>query len=352
MKSNKSSRTLNITVRFTLMVFFISLLSGVLSTVIGAVLYAVGFINPGNINPLILIMLFFISSLIIGTFMAIPASRNSLEYITKLLSVVSEIGKGNFNVELEENMRGPERMRDIACNINIMARELKNVEIMRSDFIQNFSHEFKTPIVSIQGFAKRLLTKNLTEEQKKEYLNIILEESTRLTMLATNTLYMSKLDSMGYPNECKEFMLDEQIRQCILLMEKQWVKKHLDILVDVPEMKYSGNEEMLKQIWLNLLSNAIKFTPENGKIMITAVRKENGLIVSVSDNGIGMDEATVARIFDKYYQADTSHATEGNGLGLAIVKKIITLAGGEISVKSFVGSGSTFTVTLPIYNNN
>jgi signal transduction histidine kinase len=219
---------------------------------------------------------------------------------------------------------------------------------MRNDFIQNFSHEFKTPIVSIRGFTKRLLTKNLTEEQKTEYLNIILEESTRLATLATNTLYMSKLESIGYANDNNEFLLDEQIRQSVLLMQKQWMKKNLDVCVTVPKITYNGNEEMLKQVWLNLLSNAIKFSHDNGKINISAIKNATSISVSVADNGIGMSEETILRIFDKYYQADTSHSTEGNGLGLAIVKKILTLNGGDISLTSSIGNGSTFIVNLPV----
>jgi len=349
MNNKKNSGAFHLTIRFISLVFFTSSVAGMLSAMIAVVMYKLEMIsfNRPNPHPILLIISFLLASIIIGTLMAAVVGKKSVSNLGRIINVVSEIGKGNFDVKLEENFGNVDAMNEIAQNINIMAGQLKNVEILRNDFIQNFSHEFKTPIVSIQGFAKRLLTKNLSEETKREYLNIILEESERLAALSTNTLYMSKLESMDQSFQSTAFSLDEQIRQCVLLLEKEWSKKKLDLSVDLPPLTYFGNEELLKQVWLNLLGNAVKFTGENGKIIISSQKEDNGLIISLTDNGIGMDEATVSRIFDKYYQADPSRATEGNGLGLAIVKKIIGIIGGEIFVKSTAGGGSTFTVVLP-----
>jgi len=342
----KGKKTFNLMLHFVLAVFFITLISGVLTTSMGFLLIKLGGLSVDHLNPFVMLLLFFAASIIIGTACALMVSKKSFKQVNMILEAVSEIGKGNFNIELK-NIKRPEVWANLAENINQMARELRNVEIMRTDFIHNFSHEFKTPIMSIQGFAKRLLTKDIDEEKRKEYLGIILEESKRLSMLSANTLFMSKLDSMERIGESKQFMLDEQIRRCVLMFEKQWHTKNIELDINLPEIQFYGNEELLTQVWLNLISNAIKFTSDKGKISIIASVFENGVIVSVSDNGVGMDDEILSRIFDKYYQGDSSHATEGNGLGLSISKKIVSLCGGNISIKSTLGKGTIFTVTLP-----
>ena len=220
--------------------------------------------------------------------------------------------------------------------------------MFRSDFINSFSHEFKTPIVSIRGFARQLQRDDITDEERREYATIIADESTRLANLATNILLLSKLENQQIVTEKTAFRLDEQLRSCILLLEKQWEQKHLELVIDLEEVTCYGNAEMLSQAWVNLINNAIKFTPEGGTIGISLVAVDDTATVQVSDTGIGMDRETQQHIFEKFYQGDKSHHGEGNGLGLAMVKRIIALSRGKSTVDSVKGKGTTFTVQLPV----
>lgn len=346
MKKLKQKNTFNLAIRFTVGVFSIIFVAGSLTILIVGLMFILG-AKLGNIHPIMLVFAAFLPAIIIGTALAFVVGKKSLKNLNKIITAVTQIGKGNFDVEITD-VKGAQNIVEIADNINIMAKELKGLELLRKDFIQNFSHEFKTPIVSIQGFTKRLLTKPLTEAEKREYLEIILEESTRLADMSTSTLFMSKLDSMARVTDKKEFLLDEQLRRSVLLLEKQIQTKNIDVeITDMPALPFAGDEEMMKQVWVNILSNAVKFCKPGGKIFISAKSHESGTVISISDDGIGMSDEVSSRIFDKYYQGDGSHATEGNGLGLSIVKKIVDLSGGSISVKSKQGEGSTFTVVLP-----
>jgi len=225
-----------------------------------------------------------------------------------------------------------------------MAEELGSVEALRKDFINNFSHEFRTPIVSIKGFAKLLRTGTLNASEQAEYLDIIIDESDRLVQLSSTVLALSRLENQSTMTGQTTFLLDEQIRRCILLLESQWHNKQLQVDVELEPVECFANDELLRQVWLNLIGNAIKFTPPGGQIQI---RNTQSGIVTISDTGIGMDEQTRARIFEKFYQGDTTHAVKGNGLGLALVKRILDLCGARIEVNSEPGKGSSFTVLLP-----
>ena len=238
-------------------------------------------------------------------------------------------------------------LQDLIRNFNEMAEELRGIELFRNDFINNFSHEFKTPIISIRGFAHELRQEGLTDEQRNEYAKIIEEESDRLARLSANVLTLSKLESQQIVTGRTEFYLDEQIRQCILLLESEWSEKELEIVPELELLLYRGNEEMLALVWRNLLSNAIKFTPQGGRIEVRMEVTEQTVTVSVADNGIGMSDEVRARVFEKFYQGDPSHAHAGYGVGLALVKRVVDLMEGSVSVKSREGCGSCFTVKLP-----
>ena len=233
-------------------------------------------------------------------------------------------------------------------SFNLMTEDLSGIEMFRSDFINTFAHEFKTPIVSIRGFAKQLKNENLTEEERREYIDIIISESERLTKLSSNVLLLSKLENQSILSDYSVFSLDEQLRSDILLLEKQWTQKNLEIEPELDEVQYCGNAEVLSQLWVNLLSNAIKFTPEGGKIVIRLTKDSEWVKVMVRDNGIGMSPETLQHVFEKFYQGDRSHSVEGNGLGLALVKRIVELCGGNISIESEARNGSTVYVSLPI----
>lgn len=344
---NKKDNQINLTIRFVLMVFVILLGTAFIITTISVILFQTGILKLEKIKPNFILVIFMIPSLIIGTFMSSFVFKRFFKNADKIIQAIAKIGQGDFDIELD-HITGNEGLAILADNINKMAKELKKQEMISKDFINHFSHEFKTPIVSIQGFAKRLLTKELSEEQKQEYLEIIYEESSRLANLSNNTLFISKLDNMEISKNKKEFCLDEQIRQCLILLNKRWSEKEIEITLNLEKILYFGNEDLLKQIWLNLLTNAIKFGNQNGKILLSLEKHQDLIIFCITDNGVGMDNETLSRIYDKFYQADQSRAIEGNGLGLSIVKKIVTLVNGTINVKSEVGVGTTFTICLPI----
>jgi len=232
-------------------------------------------------------------------------------------------------------------------SFNKLAEELQNTEMLRSDFINNFSHEFKTPIVSIAGFTKLLKRGNLTEEQQREYLGIIEEESLRLSAMATNVLNMTKIENQTILTDTTTFNVSEQIRSAILLLDEKWDRKHIELSADFSEYTITGNEEMMKQVWINLLDNAVKFTPDFGSVRVDLEAKDNWLTVCFANTGSIIPPEKLGKIWNKFYQADESHASAGNGIGLAIVKKVTELHGGKVSVTS-ENELTTFMVVLPI----
>lgn len=267
----------------------------------------------------------------------------------KILDGITSVAEGDLDVALDLNNSG--EYREMYENFNRMVRELKNTKVEMQNFINDFSHEFKTPITSIHGFAELLLEENISAEDRKQYLQIILEESQRLASLSQNTLLLSKLDAQEVLTDKKEFQLDEQIKKCAILLFRQIEKKQIILNMELAPVRYYGNAELLHQVWMNLISNAIKFTPNGGEITIIMIAVGNQITINISDTGIGMDEETARLIFNKYYQGDSSHATAGFGLGLSIVKRIVDLSRGEIIVTSVPGKGSTFSVVLQNHKN-
>lgn len=262
----------------------------------------------------------------------------------KISNGINYVAEGNLDIELDLNGSG--EYKDMYRNFNRMVRELKNTKIEMQNFMNDFSHEFKTPITSIHGFAELLLEDYISDEDRKQYLQIIAEESHRLASLSQNTLLLSKLDAQEVITDKKVFDLDEQIKKCAILLFREMEKKEIALNMELSPVKYFGSAELMHQIWMNLISNAVKFTPHGGEITIIMVSVGDQITVNISDTGIGMDERTVKHIFDKYYQGDSSHSTMGFGLGLSIVKRIVDLCGGEITATSAPGQGSTFSVLL------
>lgn len=264
----------------------------------------------------------------------------------KLIDGLTRVAAGDYSAEIE--YRRGDTFTGVYKNFNKMTSELRSVKTMRDDFVNNFSHEIKTPLFSIQGFANLLLEGGLTEEEKQKFLTVISEEAGRLGRLADSTLLLSKLENQQLLSDRATLKLDAEITDCIIMLEREWDGKHIEICSDLSPVKVEGDGAMLRQVWVNLLSNAVKFTPEGGRIEITLRREGGFAVVTVKDSGCGIAEGDIARIFDKYYRAPSAKDTEGNGLGLAICKRACTLAGGEISVKSKPGEGSIFTVRLPL----
>ena len=285
-------------------------------------------------------------TMLLSTISSIIAGDRILKPLRSLTAATKEIAAGNFAVRAE--VGGSDELILLGESFNEMAEQLGSIETLRSDFINNISHEFKTPVVSIRGFARRLKKNNLTEAQRNEYLDIIISESERLAELSSNILLLSRLETTDKVVEQSLYSLDEQIRRSILLLSPQLEKKRLVIEIDMDTVEVMGSEEFTGHIWINLLSNAIKFSKEGGTIDVILRKSGENAIVTVSDTGVGMDKEVKKHIYEKFYQSDTSRATEGNGLGLALVKKILELTDGAIDVESEVGEGARFTVTLPI----
>lgn len=283
-------------------------------------------------------------SAIIGTIIILLAVRKIVKPIKLISEASKEVAKGNFDTQVI--LKSNDEIGQLAADFNLMSKELKSIDSMHKDFVSNVSHEFKTPITSIKGFAKLIKDGKLSADQLHEYSDIIVNESERLSLLSSNLLRLSELDSKSIREQATRFSLDEQIRKSILILEGDWTKKNLNLDIDLEKISYLGDEHLLQQVWLNLIQNAIKFSNQNGVIRV-ALHKSDGIIrVDIADNGKGIPDKDKQRIFDRFYKADKSRTKDGNGLGLAIVKKIVELSSGEIHVESELGIGSIFTVEL------
>lgn len=287
-----------------------------------------------------------IISIIIGTALTFFMSHLPLRPLHTLIQAIHEVSSGNYNVKI--HLEHPKEFQELSECFNQMTEELAGTEMLRSDFINNFSHEFKTPIVSILGFARLLKSQKMDTCQSQEYLDIIIEESRRLSQLSSTVLNLSKVESLTLLTDKTVYSLSEQIRESILLLESKWSKKQIDFDIDMEEVRIRAKEPLLKQVWMNLLDNAVKFSPAAGRISITLRLSSGNAVVTVKDQGDGIDDSIKRFIFDKFYQGDTSHHMEGNGLGLPLVKRILELHKGEVSVQSQTGKGSVFTVRIPL----
>ena len=282
-------------------------------------------------------------SIIFGIALSFAYSALIIRASKPYLNALQKVAEGDFSVQIEDSMAFSNL--NIAKNFNHMVSQLNSVETLRENFVSDFSHEFKTPIVSIAGFAKLLKDPTLTAEQRNEYLDVIIDESNRLVELSESVLLLNRLESQEITKE--RYQLDEQMRQCVLMFEQQCEQKGIKLVVDLQDnLVINSNYKLLSQVVVNLLSNAVKFTESGGKITVGCKAKGLNVLITVADTGCGMDEETKSNIFNKFFQGDTSHTTAGNGLGLSIVKKIVEMLDGQIFVQSKVGEGSTFTVSL------
>lgn len=281
----------------------------------------------------------------LGTLFTLRSVRRKMG---DLLIGIKEVSDGNLEVRLDS--RKAEEYAPIYDGFNRMTAELKNTKAEMQNFVNEFSHEFKTPITSISGFAQYLIDTGdgIESPERIQYLRVIADESLRLSTLSQNTLLLSKVEACEIITEKEAYDLSEQIKRCAILLLPKIEQKKIELELDVDDISYVGNAELMEQVWINLLSNAIKFTPEHGEIKISAKCTSDQLTLKFSDSGVGMDEETTAHIFEKYYQHDTTSAVRGNGIGLSIVFRIISLCGGEICVESKPQEGSTFIITLPV----
>jgi signal transduction histidine kinase len=299
-------------------------------------------------EPLIGALAAFFISFVVSLCTTILSDRTFLRSIREMTNAMRELADGNFDVHIRLR-KGPntKELNDFRESFNDTAKELKSVKMLRSDFINNFSHEFKTPIVSLRGFAELLKNEDLSPEQRDDYLDIIITESNRLSTLATDVLNLSKIENQTILTDLAMFNMSEQIRHTVLMLERKWSKKALNLDINLDEVNFYGNEELLSHIWVNLIDNAIKFSKEGGRLGLELIDLSDEVVFRISDEGMGMDAETQAHIFDKFYQAEDAKSIGGNGLGLAIAHKVVTLSKGEIVVESQPGLGTQITVTLP-----
>lgn len=347
----KSKSRLSLTLLFAGAVFLIIISVLIVVSAVALILVNTGIIAKGELgiiwgNKMILLML--AVSFVIGAALAFLFGRLFMRPINEIINMMNRLASGDYKARIyvEGVFRNHPALSELTDSINKLAAELENTEMLRSDFVNNFSHEFKTPIVSIAGFAKLLKTDDLSEDEKRDYINIIEEESLRLSDMATSVLNLTKIENQNILTGITHYNLSEQIRTCLLLLEKKWSGKDIDFSLDFGEYFIFGNEDLLKQVWLNLLDNAIKFTPCGGKITVAIEKGADTVSVSVENTGSFIPKDERDRIFRKFYQCDTSHAGSGNGIGLAVVKRITELHGGTIDVTGT--DTAKFTVTLPL----
>ena len=294
-------------------------------------------------------------SLFIAIAVSIAIERTIVLPLRNMTWHMNELAQGDFSVRMPPNKRFEiTEAKQFTKSFNTAAEELSGTEIMRSNFISDFSHEFRTPIASISGFAQLLRDPDLSPEERNEYLDIIIDESQRLSNLSEDILSLSRMESTSILQNIENVNVTETLRRSIAIVGVKAAAKNVSIDFKLAECSIEGNADYLSQLWTNILDNAVKFSPDSGKVSATLAERNmisdparREIVCTIIDNGCGMDERTRAHLFDRFYQGDTSHAQEGNGLGLALCNRIVDLHNGTIRVESAPGEGSSFVVVLP-----
>ena len=300
-------------------------------------------LNPNWNIPLLLELI--IVSVVVGGVMTAIISKAFFNPVKNLRQAMDKVANGDFTIQLDTDKSSSGEIKELYAGFNLMTNELKATEILQTDFISNVSHEFKTPINAIEGYSTLLQGCENLDDDQKEYVEKILFNTGRLSSLVSNILLLSKIENQSIQAKRELFSLDEQIRETIVALETAWAPKNIELDVELDSVKYNGNEIIMRHIWSNLIGNAIKFTPENSIVTIRLQNQKDKFIFSVTDQGEGLSDEAKKHLFDKFYQADTSHKSEGNGLGLALVKQILNIDGGDITAENVTG-GCRFTVTL------
>lgn len=336
----------------TLLFAFVAMLI-VFSVVLLVIVYLYIMISTGAMitDGILNNNLFFFSTIavviVLAPTISIVLTKLFFNPITKVIKAIDKLAEGDYKEHIETKGNEMPLFKDMNNSVNKLAEELQNTEVLHTDFINSFSHEFKTPIVSISGFAKELKDNpQLTEEQKKEYLNIIYSESMRLSDMATNVLNLSKVEHETILKNVVKYNISEQIRTCFLILEDKWSPKNIEPDFNFPEVIIQANEELMYQVWINLLGNAVKFTPENGTIRVRIDEGDELITFSIENSGSHFNETNKDLLFKKFYQEDSSHTHQGNGVGLAIVKRIVDLHHGSVEALNTT-LGVEFIVRLP-----
>ena len=298
-----------------------------------------------NLNFSTLLGLLFVSA-IAGGLVSFFIGRRLLAPMVKLSNASKEVARGNFRITVEDGSK-LEEVQTTFRNFNAMVRELDSISTLSNDFVANVSHEFKTPLTAIEGYAMLLQDSALSQAEREEYLNKILLNIHRLSTLVGNILMLSKIESKSLSEQSVVFRLDEQIRQAVVALEPQWTEKNIGFDAVLDPVSITGCESLLGQVWTNLIGNAIKFSEPGQEIGIRLLEQTECVVVSVTDHGCGMTPEVQKHIFEKFYQGDSSRKSLGNGLGLALVKRIVELSQGVVEVESAPQQGATFRVILP-----
>jgi len=284
-------------------------------------------------------------SLFIGSLITSILSRHFFGPVKHLRNAMNKVADGDFSTRLHQKTTSKE-IRELYTGFNLMVSGLSSTEILQTDFVSSVSHEFKTPINAIEGYATLLQSAENLDQTQKEYVEKIIYNSGRLSYLASSILLLSKIENQAIPTNQLYYDLDEQIRQSILTLEPLWAQKDIEFDVELEDTTYCGNEMLMHHVWENLLSNAIKFDPPGGLIRMRLKNGQSRICFTIEDSGPGIPEEAQQRIFEKFYQVDHSREGEGHGLGLALVKRILTLEDGSISVENIPSGGCRFTVEL------
>ncbi|NMD37683.1 MAG: HAMP domain-containing histidine kinase [Christensenellaceae bacterium] len=349
-KERAQKRHLSLTVIFSILIFLSLLITMLVVLGVVGLLIRENVLNlgSGKLDTNYLIGKMALISIVFGAAISALVTHIPLKSVNEIIRAINRLASGDFKTRLHLGKRISliPAIAELNESFNKMAQELENTELFRSDFINYFSHEFKTPLMSIAGFSALLKRENLTEEQKKEYIDVIEKESLRLSKLTTQVLNMTRVENQTILTDVTSFNLSEQIRSAILMLESKWSRKKVEFNLEFGEVTGHGNEELLQQVWINLLDNAIKFTTDYGSIRVGIQQVNFRIIVTIENTGSTIPEEQIEHIFQKFYQADLSHATEGNGIGLAVVQKIVTLHKGTVTASSS-NDVTTFTVSLP-----
>ena len=328
--------------------FFLSciiiLSAAAIATLVAVLLFAFDVTNSTTAMVLLCIA---VAIAAVAAVLSMLMSRVILAPVTRLSEASRQIARGEFGLNLTYDGTIPE-FQDTYQSFNTMAKELSAIETLRSDFIANVSHEFKTPLTAIEGYAMLLQDHELPQKEQAECAEKILQSAGRLSTLVSNILMLTKLEQQTGVVEKAPFWLDEQLRQVMVGLEPLWGTKDLELDLELEPLRYNGSEDLLYHVWSNLLSNAVKFSPQGAVLSVRLEKREKSAVFTVTDRGPGMTADVQRHIFDKFYQGDHSRRQEGSGLGLPLAKRITQLCGGTISVQSQPGQGSTFTVTLPM----
>lgn len=339
-RNRKRNHRLTLQVRMVIMVQIVLLLCVGMGFLMDRVAHM---LNPDWSMPLPAELV--VISIVLGGAATSLLSRLFFDPIKELRQAIDRVAEGDFSVQIDHEKAVFGEVKEVLAGFNLMAQQLSSTEVLQTDFVSNVSHEIKTPVNAIEGYATLLQDGDNLDADQREYVEKILFNTKRLSSLVSNVLLLSKIENQLIPAKRERYALDEQIRETVVALESAWAQKSVELDVELCSAAYFGNEALMRHVWSNLIGNAIKFSPCGGKVCLRLAQNEDRLIFTVSDEGEGLSPEAEAHLFDQFYQADTSHKEEGNGLGLALVKRILLLEGGAIRAEN-KEKGCVFTVIL------